>query len=125
MSLLDFTMEVYADKKLAWLAAELTVATAKKLEQVLDDACIGLNDDYDVTQSDQLPDASNYQRNVILNRYMVVAHAAVASSGTSFISLATDAARVGRRNMLSTAIVLPSNKAIWAPPQVWFKDMCL
>lgn len=40
-----------------------------------------------------------------------------ASAGARQISLATDKSRIGGRGKYNTAIVLPSNRAWWAPPQ--------
>lgn len=54
-------------------------------------------------------------RRLRLHKYFMAGREAF--EGAPVLSLSVDAARVAKRKIQSTALVLPSNEAFWAPPQ--------
>lgn len=89
------------------------------MEKALDQAMLGQGDNVAgklrVRLACEAQDAKRSVQNIVLHRYAVATQHKM--RGSQFASIAVDASRVGRRNVLHAAVALPDNSATWAPPQ--------
>lgn len=105
-------------KPLAPLLVQVSFLLGAALERRMDQAMLCETDSATSLVVRPVADEASAGRSV---RNMILRYAAstmLQLRNQQFVSLSVDASRIGRRNFLIGAVVLPDNRAAWAPPQV-------